>query len=200
MPATNVADIKQLRRALSKYSPDLYKAMNTEIRTALKVIQKDARDLVPAYLGSGLRNFQGDSTTAKSRTSRARAFPKYDASQVKKGIVISIGKTKKNDNGFASYYSLINRSAAGQIVETAGRKYPTGDPKSQSNNPNAGAHFINVLDHNVGSLARFGKNRKSYGRIIYRAAYEDQGRTKTAIMNALEKARMEFSKRLGLAA
>ena len=200
MPATNVADIKQLRSALMKYEPALYKEMNKEIRVALKVVQKSARDLVPASLGSGLCNFQGDSTTTKSRTSRARAFPKYDAREVKKGIVISIGKSKRNSNGFISYYSLINRSAAGQIVETAGRLNPNGSRESQSNNPEAGAHFINVLNHNVGNFGKYGKGRKNAGRIIYRAAEEDQGKTRDAIIKALAKARQTLVLGFGKAA
>jgi hypothetical protein len=189
MPATEVADIAALKRALNKYDTELYKAMNKEIRVALKVVQKSARDLVPAYLGSGLRNFQGDSTTAKSRTSRKRAFPKFDAREVKRGIVITTGASKQSKNGWRGYYSLINRSAAGAIIETSGRLYPNGDPASQSNNPRAGAHFINVLNHNVGSLGKYGKGRKSSGRIIYRAAEEDQGKTRDAIIKALAKAR-----------
>lgn len=200
MPAVEIADIKALRTALNKYDPALYKAMNKEIRVALKVVQKSARDLVPASLGSGLRNFQGDSVTAKSRTSRARAFPKFDSAQVKKGIVITTAAGKRNNNGWKGYYSIINRSAAGAIIETSGRKYPGGDPDSQSNNPKAGAHFINILDHNVGSLGKYGKGRKSSGRIIYRAAEEDQGRTRDAIIKALAKARQTLVLGYGKAA
>jgi co-chaperonin GroES (HSP10) len=192
MPATEVGDIAELRQALAKFEPTLYKAMNKEIRMALRVVQKSARALVPAELGSGLVKFQGDDSKTKSRTSRTRAFPKYDAEKAKKGIVVSIGKSKRNNNGFVSYYSIINRSAAGQIIETAGRKNPSGSSESQSNNPNAGNHFINVLNHNVGSLGKYGKGRKNSGRIIYRAAEEDQGKTRDAIMRILAKAREEL--------
>jgi len=200
MPAVEIADIKLLRSALIKYDKVLYNEMNREIRVALATIQKSARELVPPFLGSGLRNFQGDSTTAKSRTSRKRAFPKYDASQVKKGIAIRFGKSQKNNNGFVGYYSLINKSAAGAIVETAGRLYPGGSPNSQSNNPNAGAHFINILDHNVGNFGKYGKGRKSAGRIIFKAAQEDQGKTRDAIVKALAKARQTLVLGLGKAA
>jgi len=192
MPATEVGDIAELRQALARFEPTLYKAMNKEIRVALRVVQKSARALVPAELGSGLVKFQGDDSKTKSRTTRTRAFPKYDAEKAKKGIVVSIGKSKRNNNGFVSYYSIINRSAAGQIIETAGRKNPSGSSESQSNNPNAGNHFINVLNHNVGSLGKYGKGRKNSGRIIYRAAEEDQGKTRDAIMRILAKAREEL--------
>jgi len=200
MPATEVADIAALKRALNKYDPELYKAMNKEIRVALKVVQKSARDLVPASLGSGLRNFQGDSTTAKSRTTRKRAFPKYDPSTVRKGILISIGKSKRNDRGFVGYYSILNRSAAGMIVELAGVTNPNGSPQSQSNNPNAGAHFINVLNHNVGNFGKYGKGQRSKGRIIYKAAEMDQGKTRDAIIKALAKARQTLVLGYGKAA
>jgi len=200
MPATEVADIAALRKALTKYEPALYKEMNKEIRVALKVVQKSARDLVPASLGSGLRNFQGDSTTAKSRTSRKRAFPKYNASTVRKGILISIGKSKRNNQGFVGYYSILNRSAAGMIVELAGVTNPGGSPQSQSNNPNAGAHFINVLNHNVGNFGKYGKGQRSKGRIIYKAAEMDQGKTRDAIIRALAKARQTLVLGYGKAA
>lgn len=200
MPAVEVADIEALRRALSKYDPNLYKAMNKEIQVALKEVRTTARNLVPTSLGSGLRNFHGDSTTAKSRTTRSRAFPKFDAREVKRGIVTTIGKSKRNRNGWVGYYSLINRVAAGQIIETAGRLHPQGDPASQSNNPRAGAHFINVLDHNVGSFGRYGKGRKNVGRIIFRAAEEDQGKTRDAIIKALAKARQTLVLGYGKAA
>ena len=200
MPAVEVADIKALRKTLSKYEPALYKAMNKEIGVALTGIRADAQKLVPAYLGTGLRNFHGDSTTAVSRTRRDRAFPKYDAALVRRGIVVTRGASKRNRNGWVSYYSLLNKNAAGQIVETAGRLHPLGDPESQSNNRNAGQHFINILDHNVGSFGRYGKGRKNAGRIIFKAAEEDQGKTRDAIMRALDKARTIFFTGYGLAA
>ena len=200
MPAVEVADIEALRRALSKYDSALYKETNKEIRTALNVVRNNARALVPSSLGSGLRNFHGDSTTAKSRSSRSRAFPKFDAREVKKGIVTSIGKSKRSPNGWVGYYSIINRSAAGQIIEIAGRLNPNGDPRSQSNNPRAGAHFINVLNHNVGHFGRYGKRTGDVGRIIYRAAEEDQGKTRDAIIKALAKARQTLVLGYGKAA
>ena len=100
-----LADIKQLRRALAKYDPALYKAMNIEIRGALKDIQKKARALVPETLGSGLRNFSDDGLVHKGRV-KARAFPRFNSAEVKKGIVIRTGASKRNANGFVSYYSL----------------------------------------------------------------------------------------------
>jgi len=189
MPAVEVADIEALRRALSKYDPALYKAMNKEIRFALNKVRNDARALVPVSLGSGLRNFHVDGTTSKSRTNRARAFPKFDAREVKKGIVTSIGKSKRNYSGWVGYYSILNRSAAGNIIEISGRLNPQGSPESQSNNRNAGAHFINVLNHNVGPLGKYGGRRGDMGRLIYRAAEQDQGKTRDAIIKALAKAR-----------
>jgi len=195
-----LADVKQLRRALAKYDPALYKAMNIEIRGALKGIQKKARALVPETLGSGLRNFSDDGLVHKGRV-KARAFPRFNSAEVKKGIVIRTGASKRNANGFVSYYSLINRSAAGQIIETAGRLSGTGgSSNSKSNNPRAGAHFINVLDHEIGGLEKYGKTRKTTGRIIFRAGLEDKGKTRDAILKALDKARTEFVTQLRKAA
>lgn len=54
-----------------------------------------------------------------------------------------------------------------------------GDPKSRSNNPGAGAHFINRM----GPLYGDGASR---GRMIFRAWAENQGRAQAAVVKAIE--------------
>jgi hypothetical protein len=84
-------------------------------------------------------------------------------------------------------YFIFNASAAGSIYETAGRKNPGGDPASKSNNPGAGAHFINRM----GPL--YGDKQKERGRLIFRAAYEDRGKAQDAVILSINTAILRFN-------
>jgi hypothetical protein len=119
---------------------------------------------------------------------RLRLFPLYDHAQAVKGIYYSQAPSKKNRNGWQALYYVANKSAAGSIYETAGRKNPGGDPNSKSNNPGAGAHFINRM----GSL--YGDKQAERGRMIFRAWKEDRGKAQDAVVMALNKTISAFNK------
>jgi len=90
--------------------------------------------------------------------------------------------------------------AAGAIFEGAGRANPQGQPwvgpkagsrsnkVSKSNNPRAGAQFIENLPPLVSSL-------KGRGRLIYRAWALNQGRAEGAAMSAIDTAIKQFEAR-----
>jgi hypothetical protein len=127
-----------------------------------------------------------------------RRFPAFNPSMVRRGIKVFIGKSKPNNKGFVTFYSIQNTTAAGAIMETAGRKNPSGqtwDPKntshdvSHSRNPEAGLHFINSMG---GRLYGTGKTR---GRLIYRAVDEDHGRVTAQLVKAVEKTVVQFKRR-----
>jgi hypothetical protein len=48
--------------------------------------------------------------------------------QAKAGITYSTSPSKPNKNGFVALARILNKSAAGAIYETAGRKNPQGQP------------------------------------------------------------------------
>jgi flagellar hook-basal body complex protein FliE len=179
----------EFRKALRKFDPDLYKAMNNEVKVVLKDITADAKAHVPQDFLSGAMD---TGVERVSRTSRDRAFPTYNSSVIRKGLTYSLGKQKKNRSGWASLYTLLNKSAIGAIVETAGRKHPSGDPASKSNNPNAGNQFIQELNQEYGSLKQVGKGAKQRGRLIFAAVERNQGRAVDAIMIAIDKAKKQF--------
>ena len=197
-----VTGVIALRKALNAYAPDLAKELTAEITQSLKVIQKSARGFVPDKSPGGLYNWNenrsGKKITAKTsmfRTfnteGRVRMFPLYDAATVKRGIVYRTGYGKPNSRGFRSLFRVRNNSAAGAIYETAGRKNPGGDPKSKSNNPNAGARFVQQ-----GAL--YGRKKAGQdmrGRLIFRAWEQDQGKQLDSIMKAIETTRVKFNKR-----
>ena len=189
-----VKGVIALRKALNAYAPDLAKELTFEITKSLKVIQKDARGFVPNLAPGGLYNWDRRSTTepkAFNTSGRLRPFPRYDATLIKRGIVIRTGYGKPNSKGFRSLFRVRNKSAAGAIYETAGRKNPSGDPASKSNNPNAGARF--VQQGPIYGRKRNGQDMR--GRVIFRAWEQDEGKQIAAIFKAIETTREKFNKR-----
>jgi hypothetical protein len=200
-----VKGVIELRKALSKYAPDLAAELTKEIAGALKVLQKDARGFVPSSAPGNLYNWDEDSSGRKitAKTSmfrtfntegRVRMFPLYDAATVKKGIVYRTGYGKLNSRGFRSLFRIKNQSAAGSIYETAGRiANPSKD--SRSNNPNASAHFKSRMG------ALYGTKREGQdfrGRLIFRAWEQDQGKQTAAIFKAIDNADKKFKARTAM--
>ena len=188
-----VSGVIELKKALRQFTPDLLKEMNAEIREALKEVTDDAKAKVPGRVPGNLYNWQDDGREAKSRTNRARAFPKYNPLIIRRGLTYSLGTSKTNSRGFKALYSLLNKSASGAIVETAGRKNPFGSNESQSNNPDAGRRFVGAMN-GVGSLKQYDKFERGRGRLLYAAYAENQGRALDAVMKAIDKAKLKFNK------
>jgi hypothetical protein len=199
----------ETKRALRKFAPDLYKEMNREIRHAMAGIINDAKKKLPSEFPYELRNFNDKGKDVQSRTSKARPFPVYNHSVVRKGLVYSFTGQRPSTGGFKALYSLMNKSAAGAIIETAGSKNPAGQPHisqrrygqssknmSMSQNPDAGKHFINMMTYEVGSLKSAGANSKYRGRLLIAAYAENQGRAVSQIMKAINKASTDFNNRV----
>lgn len=194
-----VEGIPELRRALKKFAPDLRKEMDAEIRVALKGVVSAARAKVPGGTPGNLYNWTDRGVEPISRTSKLRAFPKYDASTIRQGLVYSMGRTRRNRYGFAGLYSLFNKDAAGAIVEKAGTQNPFGRKQmgnrgsgstqvfGRSNNPDAGRQFVGAMN-DVGALKQYDKYQRGRGRLLYAAYAENNGKALDAVMNAIAKA------------
>jgi hypothetical protein len=189
--------VKETLRAIRKIDPELLKEMNKEIKGVMIPIRDKARGYAPTAAPGGLYNWDEGAYTKKitARNSafrtfnsegRLRRFPLYQAESVRKGIYYSAAPSKRNKNGWSSQYIIANASASGAIYETAGRKNPGGSSKSKSNNPGAGANFINRM----GPLYGEGASR---GRMIFRAWAEDQGRAQAAVVQAIQKTIAAFN-------
>lgn len=189
-----VDGVPELKKALKKFAPDLRKQMDDEIRTALKEVTAAAKAKVPGQAPGGLYNWQDNGGESKSRTGRAQAFPKYNANVIRRGLTYSMGRSRRNMAGFASLYSLLNKSAAGAIAETAGRANPAGSGRSQSNNPNAGARFISGMN-GIGAMKSLDGRQKSTGRILFAAYAENEGKALDATFKAIDKAQRLFNQR-----
>jgi hypothetical protein len=199
-------EIKGLAETLSAmraFEPDLAKNLNKEVRAFLTPVQKKAQGYVPSN-PKGLSNwtFSNKGKKITKQTSAFAAvghFPKFNASIVKRGIKVNIGKTRPNRNGFSTFYRISNTTAAGAIMETAGRKSgKEGQPWNRSNkshdyshsiNPHAGEWFI---EHLGDTMKGEGHLR---GRLIYRAWNENEGKAQAQTIKAVEATIMQFHRR-----
>jgi len=217
-----VKGLVEVQKALKKFVPDLYKEMNKEIRSAMRVVIADAKRQVPNQL-QDLSGWQDEGKTVVSRTAgKSRGFPKYNPNVIKKGLTSSVGRSRRNRAGFVNSYKLLNRSAAGAIYETAGRKNPNGRAPMQSlyasnfvqgdegtyksggkilrrstrnynsNNPFAGYQFVQAVNAEA-KLESIGRGRKNQGRLLYAAFARDQGKVTKATFKAIDKAIFTFN-------
>ena len=196
-----IEGIVEVNRAMRRFAPDIMRELQSEIRPLARDTVNKAKAKLPATMGYELRNFNDPGYERKSTTSRSRAFPSYDAVEVRKGLTYSMGQSRSNRSGYVSLLRLLNKSAAGGIIETAGRDNLYGSKRSQSKNPDAGGHFIRALSASeVGPLKQYGKSNKTKGRLLFAAWYETQNRVMPQVVAAYEKAGRRFKQRLDLAA
>lgn len=197
---TEVVGAVALKKALNKYAPDLAKELTKELGAVLKPITNEARSYVP--LASPMSGW------AKRETSKGGRFPKYDAAEIRRGIVYKTTPSKPNRAGFVNTVRIQNKSMIGAIYETAGRKNGQGQDwvgpnaggvskgVSRSVNPYAGNQFIS----NLGQL--YGSNRKGdhrmMGRLIFRAWAKTQGRANASVFKAIEQTTTRFNRRTAL--
>jgi hypothetical protein len=169
MPAS-VKGALELRKALRNYAPELGKETQKEIANVLKPVVKEARGFVT---GSPLSNWARE----------GGRFPVFNASIVKRGIGYKTTPSKPNRRGFTALAQIRNRSAAGAIYETAGRRSPGTKPSSRPNFAEA-----------MGPLQGTGKDR---GRLIYRAWENDKGKATLAVLKAIDTAGKKFNATVG---
>lgn len=197
--ATEVKGAIALRKALNQYAPDLAKELTKELGAILKPIVNDARSYVP------LRSPMSGWSEVQNPKGK---FPKYNALEIRKGIIYKTTPSKPNRAGFVNNIRIQNKSMVGAIYETAGRKNGQGQdwvgPRaggaskgvSRSNNPYAGNQFIS----NLGQL--YGPNRKGdhrmMGRLIFRAWAKTQGKANASVFKAIENTTEKFNKRTAI--
>ena len=191
MPQVELNGVKQLRKAIRLFAPDLNKELNKELRKALKPVVTQARGFVPS--DSPISQWQ-------SKSFSSATFPMYNAFTIRAGIGFTTSAGRTTKSGFTSNASIFNSSPAGAIYETAGRKNPSGQPwvgakaggssrkVSHSTNPNAGKTFISKLPPLVQSNA-------GAGRLIFRAWANNKGVAYGAALKAIDIATRAFNER-----
>ena len=199
-----------LRKALRKFEPDLAKGTQKAIAGHLRALTNRARGFVPSEAPlSGWANSVGE-----------WEYRAFNTGDIKRGLTYSTTPSRPNRSGFRSLASIINKSAAGSIYETAGRKNPQGRPagggtytyfpggvetighratgkeNNRSWNPKAGSQFINSMPELVDSQQSNSpgrRTRKTKGRLIFRAWAEDRGKTTASVAKALEASAAKFN-------
>lgn len=168
-----VKGVIEFRKALRRYSPDLAKELTNELGAALKPIVKKSRSYLPSN-DQIISNWQGREGRSQGK------FPQYDVSVARKGVTYKTSPSKANRRGFRSLATIFNKTAAGAIYETAGNKTPNST-------------FVRNL--NAKSYGVKKGQGKQTGRVIFRAFEEDQGKTTTAVVRAIEKAAAKLEAR-----
>jgi hypothetical protein len=164
---TELKGANDLRKALKKFSPDLDKAVRDEMVSFLQPVVKKARGFMPS-------NTDMPSGFLKREVKTAR-FPMYDASEVRRGIGYKLTPTKPNREGWSATVSIHNKTAAGAIYETAGRKSGISG---------------NFTPRFPGDLKGSGKMQ---GRAMFKAYLEDEGKAKAGVIKALDTAANKFN-------
>lgn len=190
-----IEGVVELRKALNKLAPDIKKQMDKEIRDSLKPIIRDARSKVPGQAPGGLYNWNDPGYTRKSIIGKKEGFPSYNQLIIRRGLTYSLGTKRFDSTGYVSLFTLFNKSRVGAIIETAGR-VGSPNPRSKSNNPNAGERFVGAMNGIGGLVDYAGRGRNSTGRLLYAAYARNQGRALNATLRAVETAKTTFYNRI----
>tara|TARA_R110000868_G_scaffold205137_2_gene453502 strand:- start:1260 stop:1880 length:621 start_codon:yes stop_codon:yes gene_type:complete len=194
---TEVVGLVALKKALNQYAPDLAKELSRELNAILKPIVNEARGFVPSQ--SPMSGWERKPTT------RGFYFPKYDAAEIRRGIIYKTTPSRVNQHGFKNTIRIQNKSKIGAIYETAGRLNGqgqewvgtkgsgTGHGVSRSVNPYAGNQFISNLGNLYGSKV----NGQHYmmGRLIFRAWAKTRGKANAAVFKSIENTTKKFNQR-----
>jgi hypothetical protein len=170
---TNVKGASNLRKALKQFTPDLAKEIQQEIAGFLKPVVRKARGFVPSNSEIPSGWLVGNQKGKWERVA-------FDSAVAKRGIGYKTTPSKTNRSGFKSLVSILNKSAAGAIYETAGRK------------SGIDGRFSPRLS---GSLA--GQPQKMQGRAMFKAWQQDQGKAKGAVLQAIFNSAAKFNARTG---
>jgi len=171
MPAS-VKGAVALRKSLRQFTPDLAKALPKEVAAALKPITKSAKGYLPDN-GSVLSGWLA------RENSQAR-FPSYDAKIAKAGIGYKTTPSKPNRRGFRSLARVFNKSAAGAIYETMGRKTPD-------------SRFVRNQNSKFSQSMK--GDGKMEGRALFRAYEENNGKARDAVLKAIKSAANKLNQR-----
>jgi hypothetical protein len=171
----------ELRKALRQFTPDLAKALPKEMALALKPVVRDARGYLPSE-SQIISNWSvfGKQITAQSSAFSNAKFPKYVASVVKSNVGYKTTPSRPNSRGFRSLAQLFNKTAAGSIYETAGRRTPN-------------SIFVKNIDNKYSS--QFKGEGAFEGRALYRAYEEDRGKAQDGVLKAIENAKNKLNQR-----
>jgi hypothetical protein len=216
-----VVGVKDVLNGLSFIDEDLRVRISTAIDPLMREVAEKAKGFVPDN-GQMLSGWSKPLSSIDTINYEKKAFPKYDSSIVKAGIGYNPGKNKILQNGWQVSQYVYNVSRAGSIYETAGRLNPQGrapftfkhegsgtyvrkSARSKaldfydSNNPFASQQFIGALEPVTKPKrvpgVRGASGRKMQGRLIFKAWAQDNMKVYEAILKAIDKTAVEFTRK-----
>jgi hypothetical protein len=220
MPA-EVVGVKDVLNGLSFIDEDLRIKISKAIDPLMRAVAEKAKGFVPSD-SQVLSGWSKPLSSIDTINYEKKAFPKYDSSVIKAGIGYNPGQNVATKNGWQVSQYVYNVSRTGSIYETAGRLNPQGrapftfkhegsgtyvkkSAKSQaldfydSNNPFASQQFIGALEPVTKPKrvpgARGATGRKMQGRLIYKAWAQDNIKVYDAILKAIDKTAVEFTRK-----
>ena len=171
MPASVKGGV-ELRKALRKFTPDLAKETQKEIKTAIRPISQSAKGYVPdrgEVLSGWLPRQMSEGT-----------FPTFNPSEVRSRIGFKTSPSKANSRGFRSLAQVFNKSRAGSIYERMGKLSPD-------------SRFVMNQDGKFRAPLK-GKDRMQ-GRLLYRAYEENNGKARNGVLKAISSAATKLNQR-----
>lgn len=187
-PTLELLGVSNTIEALRKFAPDLYK----EVQTTTNVAANQISLLGKTYTPQTIPNLTNWSKMYAILYRNKRPFPRYFEDAVDYKIKVSQrNKGSLNQYGFNTNIKVVNTSAAGNILEFAGRGAP---PKqaNRSNNPYARADFLAAMND-------FYPLMRGQGRVLLRAAAKILPRVRKDILDVQYKTDRELQRRLNSA-
>ena len=169
---TEVKGAVELRKALRKFTPDLAKETQKEIKTAIRPISQSAKGYVPDR-GSVLSGW------LPRQMSEGR-FPTFNPSEVRSRIGFKTSPSKANSRGFRAIAQVFNKSRAGSIYERMGKVTPD-------------SRFVLNQDGKYRAPLK-GKDRMQ-GRLLYRAYDENNGKARNGVLKAISSSAAKLNQR-----
>lgn len=169
--------LKDTRKALKDYAPEVLKEMNKEIRGVGKSLTLLSKGNIPEK--PPMRGWR-EVTAANGSSRGGSGWPAWNASEIRKGVKFKTGGRRKKGSNISDAYALINESAAGAIFELAGRR---------SNGAGTGVQFI----ENLNRVRR--ASRAIWNALDERGKEEIQ----KGILDAIKKAEDQLQARLDAA-
>lgn len=151
----------EFKKLLKDFDPALRKAMDAEIRGFLTPVSQLAKTLVPQTV---MRNWRKPKRPREGSRWGERG---WDQSEVVKGIVVRQGGKRRFGTAESTVWKIQNKSAAGAIYETAGKR-SAGDGV-------AGQSFVAAITLRGGRASR----------LIWRA-WDQSGGEKTITKNIID--------------
>ena len=217
---TEVKGAVELRKALRQFTPDLAKETQKEIAGILKPITSKARGFIPSTAplsgwakggngawgsrvwssGEAKRGIGYKTTPSKANRSGFRSLARIVNASPSGSIYETAGRLNPQGRPQAKLAQIVapNHVNFGKTIRSGSKN------ESMSNNPNAGQQFIDAMSRTSPIVNAYKRDqgqsgrasRKMKGRAIFRAWAEDGGKANAAVVQAIEKSKVEFEKRV----